>query len=250
MQRDKASFILILGDYEMRKNGFRIFSVVIFFVAMVLLTVIAIPLIRSLGNPSEFKAFIDSCGPWGFGMMLFIQVSQIVVALIPGEFVEFVAGTVYGWLGGLLFCLFGIAVGQTIIFFLVKFWGKDFAENVAGSKAVSKFKFLQDEKKLRTIIFFLFFVPGTPKDLITYLVPLTKIKFADFLVITLFARIPSVLSSTYAGDAFSNKDFLTLAITYGAIIVFSVAGVICYRIWDEKRMERLSKKNLGNKVSG
>ncbi len=234
----------------MKKNSYKIFSVVLFFVAMILLTVIAIPLIQSLGNPKEFKAFIDSCGPWGFGMMLFIQVSQIVVALIPGELVEFVAGTVYGWLGGLLFCLFGVAVGQTIIFWLVKFLGKDFAEGVAGSKAVSKFKFLQDEKKLRTILFFLFFIPGTPKDLLTYLVPLTKIKCADFLVITLFARIPSIVSSTYAGDAFSNKDFLTLAVTYGAIILFSVAGVICYRIWDEKLSARLSAKKAGDKISG
>ena len=150
-----------------------------------------------------------------------------------GEVVEFMAGCMYGWLGGLLLCLVGVAVGQTIIFGLVKWLGKDFVEAAAGSKAMDKLKFLKDEKKLRLIIFFLFFIPGTPKDMITYIVPFTKIKLRDFIVPTLIARIPSIVSSTYAGEALVENDYKTLIIAYGAILIVSLIGIGIYKIYEK-----------------
>ena len=110
-------------------------------------------------------------------------------------------------------------------------------------KAMNKFKFLQDEKKLKSLIFFLFFIPGTPKDLITYIAPLTKIKLRDFMIITLIARIPSVISSTYGGSALAEQNFLKAAIIYGIITLFSLAGIIIYRIWDKKHTQKLMQNN-------
>lgn len=222
----------------MQKKTFNIFSAVVFLVAMILLTLITIPLLKSYNNPQEFKNYIDSFGIWGFFIMLLIQVAQIIVALIPGELVEFVAGTIYGWFWGLLFCSLGILIGQAIIFKSVKFFGRDFVTAVAGSKTMNKFSFLQDSKKLRVIVFLLFFIPGTPKDLITYIAPLTKIRMSEFLLITLIARIPSVVSSTYAGDAFANQDFKTLVLVYVGIALFSLCGLIIYNIWDKKTAKK------------
>ncbi len=226
----------------MKKNAFKIFSVTVFAIAMFMMLIITIPLIKSYNNPDAFRAYIEDFGAWGFLMMMFIQISQIIVAIIPGEVVEFVAGTMYGWLGGWIFCSIGIVIGQFIIFKAVRFFGRSFVEKVAGSEKLKKFKFLNDVKRLKSILFILFFVPGTPKDLITYIVPLTKIKLMDFLVITFFARVPSVISSTYAGDAFSDKNFMKLLIVYALIVVFSVAGALIYRVWETKHEAKLKEK--------
>jgi len=129
-------------------------------------------------------------------------------------------------------------VGQSIIFCVVKALGKDFVEKAAGSDALKKFKFLQDEKKLKTLIFILFFIPGTPKDLITYVVPLTKIKLKEFLVISLIARTPSVISSTYAGSAYSDHQFIHMAVAYGVIIVVSAIGILIYKKIEKRRLEK------------
>ncbi len=228
----------------MKKNTFKTITFIVYVIAIIIMAIIVIPLIKNYKNPQDFKAFINSMGPWGFVMMLFVQVAQIIVALIPGELVEFVAGTIYGWFGGMIFCLIGIALGQFIIFKAVKLFGKDFVDKAAGSNTLNKFKFLQDEKRLKTVIFLLFFIPGTPKDLITYAVPFTKISLRDFLIITILARIPSVVSSTYAGDAYAAKDFWTLAIVYGIIIVFSLTGVILYRRWENKQSKKTVDKAL------
>jgi len=215
------------------KKTYKYVSLTVFLVAMLALTGIAIPFINSIKEPEKFKAFINQFGAFGIVVMFLIQVAQIIVALIPGEVVEFMAGCMYGWLGGLLLCLVGVAVGQTIIFGLVKWLGKDFVEAAAGSKAMDKLKFLKDEKKLRLIIFFLFFIPGTPKDMITYIVPFTKIKLRDFIVLTLIARIPSIVSSTYAGEALVENDYKTLIIAYGAILLVSLIGIGIYKIYEK-----------------
>lgn len=227
----------------MKKNGFRIISAIIFVIALALLALITVPLITTHKNPQEFKAFIDSYDAWGLPIMLFIQLAQIVVAIIPGELVEFVAGTLYGWFWGLIFCLVGIALGQTIIFKAVRYFGKRFVEKIAGSDALTKFKFLQDEKKLKTVVFILFLIPGTPKDLLTYAVPLTKISLKSFLIITLIARIPSVLSSTFAGDAFSDRKYITLIVAYCVILIFSGIGVLCYHLWSKKHGKKQKETN-------
>ena len=216
------------------KRAYKYISIIIFFAAMAVLTLIAIPFIRSFNEPEQFRAFIDKFGILGIFIMLLIQIAQVVVAMIPGELIEFVAGSMYGWLGGLVVCLLGIALGQIIIFKLVKTFGKDFVEAAAGSSAMSKLKFLKDEKKLKRVIFLLFFVPGTPKDLLTYAVPITSISLRDFITITLFARIPSALSSTYAGDAFAESKFKTLIVTYLTIGVISLIGMGIYKLYVRK----------------
>jgi len=226
----------------MKNKGFRIFSLILFILAVGLMAVLVVPLIQSYNNPTEFKAFIDSYGPWGLPIMLFVQLAQIVVAIIPGEIIEFVAGTLYGWFLGTLFCLVGVAIGQTIIFKAVRYFGKRFVEKFAGSEAIRKFKFLNNEKQLKTTIFLLFFIPGTPKDLLTYVVPLTKISLKEFLAITLVARIPSIISSTFAGDAFSEHNYLVLIVAYSIILICSGIGILFYRYWSKKHGKK-HKKN-------
>lgn len=223
------------------KKTYKYVSLTVFVVAMLALTAIAVPFIDSVKEPEKFKAFINQFGAFGIVIMFVIQVAQIIVALIPGEVVEFMAGCMYGWLGGLLLCLAGVAVGQTLIFKLVKSLGKDFVEAAAGSKAMDKLKFLSDDKKLKLIIFFLFFIPGTPKDMITYIVPFTKIKLRDFIVLTLFARIPSIVSSTYAGEALVENDYKTLIIAYGVIIIVSLVGIGVYKLYEKKVDKNLRK---------
>ncbi|MBQ7399666.1 MAG: TVP38/TMEM64 family protein [Clostridia bacterium] len=222
----------------MKKDKFKLYSIILYILAMILLTLIAIPLIRSYDNPDEFIAFIDSFGAFGFILMMFVQIAQVIVAFIPGEIIEFVAGTLYGWFGGLIFCLLGVAIGQCIIFTAVRYLGESFVEKAAGSKAMTKYKFLRDENKLKTIIFILYFLPGTPKDILTYIVPLTKIKLCDFLIISVFARIPSIVSSTYGGYAFSEKDYISLAVIYGAILVITTVGALTYRAWNIRHSDK------------
>ncbi len=223
----------------MKNKTFKIFTAILYLISLVILTFICLPLIKAFicGEPEIFTDYIHSFGGFSIIVMMFMQVAQIVVAFIPGELIEFVAGTLYGTFGGLFFCLLGIGIGQAIIFICVRLIGSDFANHGAGARMISKFSFLQSEKKLKTIAFILYLIPGTPKDLLTYIFPLTKIKFSDFIIITLFARIPSVLSSTLGGEAFADKNFIRLFVIYALIAIITLIGWLIYNISTRKNKD-------------
>lgn len=77
-----------------------------------------------------------------------------------------------------------------------------------------KFKFLHNAKKLNLIIFILFFIPGTPKDVLTYIIPLTSVKPLHYFVITTVARIPSIITSTFAGSAIDKGQWLEMILIF------------------------------------
>lgn len=220
-----------------KNKVFNIVSTVVFAVAVAILTYLALPLAKNFTDTVAMQEYVQSLGAIGAVVLFFLQVAQVVIAIIPGEVVEFLSGTLYGWFGGLLLDLLGIAAGQCIVFYLVRTLGRGFAERVAGSEKLKKYKFLQDEKRLKKLVFTLFFIPGTPKDTITYVVPLTKLKFKEFMLISLVARIPSVVTSTIAGDSLISGGIFTTIVIYLTVGLVSLLGVLFYSRWEKKHSE-------------
>ena len=66
------------------------------------------------------------------------------------------------------------------------------------------------------------------KDLITYFVGLTDIKLGSFLIISLIARIPSVLSSTFGGHLIGTGEYTDALLLYIITGVFSLIGLSIY----------------------
>ena len=98
------------------RKAYKYISLIIFIIAVLAISSILVPFLQSFGEPEEFRAFIGKFGAFGIVVMLLIQIAQIIVTLIPGELVEFLAGCMYGKFGGLLVCLAGAGIGQAIIF--------------------------------------------------------------------------------------------------------------------------------------
>ena len=189
------------------------------------------------GNYELFKEYIDSFGLYGYLIFLGIQFLQIFFALIPGEFVEFGAGYIFGAIEGFFLCMLGIAVASTIIFFMVRIFGKKLFEIITSKKDFDKLKFLNSENKLNLTTFFLFLIPGTPKDLLTYFMGMTKMKYSTFILIIMIARIPSVITSTIAGAGFAERRFLFAIIVYAVTGALSLGGMLLYRRYIKRRQE-------------
>lgn len=192
------------------------------------LTVALIPIFASYNDSERLLTYIESFGAWGAFVLLAIQIFQIIVALIPGELVEFVAGALYKTVLGTVICILGVAIGEFLVFKFVKFLKRRHPERIKIPQKFEKLKFLNDEKKLEYIIFLLFFVPGTPKDVLAYFVPLTKIDIKRFLFLSCIARIPAVMSSAYAGATFATGDLMQTITIYAVIGLVSLVGIFVH----------------------
>ena len=138
---------------------------------------------------------------------------------------ELAAGLLYGTWGGLLICLTGILLGSSMIFAIVRRFGRPLVQRLVDEESIQKYAFLTDARKLDTLIFLMFLIPGTPKDTLNYLCPLTSISPVRFLVLSTFARIPSVISSTFAGANFAEGNLLASVIVLGITSAVGLLGI-------------------------
>lgn len=143
------------------------------------------------------RDYIQSFGAAGWIVFLVLQILQVFIALIPGKLLESVAGFVLGPVFGTLLCYAGVAIASSLVFVLTRKFGVKLVEVFISREKINQLRFLNTEKKRDLLIFLAFFIPGTPKDLLTYFVGLTEIRLGAFLVISLVARIPSVVTSTF-----------------------------------------------------
>ena len=88
---------------------------------------------------------------------------------------------------------------------------------VTGKRNKQRF---QKSGKLNIVVFILFLIPAMPKDVFTYLVPLTDMRMRTFLILATIGRIPGVMVSTYAAAGLAEGQITT------SLIIFGVAAAI------------------------
>jgi len=209
------------------KRRFIIF-IILFISFTALLGLIFLPLIRDLQNieyREEFSSWVAGLGIWGVIILFGLQVLQVVVAVIPGGPVQLIAGAAYGAWAGLLILVTGCAVATALVFFMVRKFGQPFIIRFFGADVMNTWGFLKDEKKTALVTFILFLVPGTPKDTLTYLAPLTKLSLSQFTLISLLARLPAMLSSTVMGDAVMQGNWGILILVFGLTALIGILGI-------------------------
>lgn len=215
--------------------------VIVFVAVMGILTLILWPYVEGLATPEgreAFKVWVDGLGFGGWLVTLGIQLLQIFVALIPGEPVELMLGYVWGpWLGTLT-CLIGIFIGTATIFLLVRKFGMKFVSRFVDPEELKRYKFLRDKNKVDFTVFILFFIPGTPKDALTYIAPIAPIGAVKYLLIATFARIPSIITSTILGDSIADGKWVLALVVFAITAVISVLGIILGNRYIEHRKKK------------
>ena len=129
--------------------------------------------------------------------------------------------------------MLGTFIGSLVFIALSKLFGKKFVNVFFPIEKINSIKFLQDEKKVYFSLFFIYLIPGTPKDILTYAASITNINMVKFMIITSIARIPSIITSTIVGAEIMEQNYWLAA---GIFIGTGALSIICSIIYN-----RLSK---------
>lgn len=167
--------------------------------------------------------------------MVLITALQVVVAFIPGELVEIAAGLVFGTVPGTLLVLLGVMIGSVVAILLTRKLGLKFFKTFFPDTDINSLPLLNDPKERNLMTFLLFLIPGTPKDMLTYVIGLTDMKIWQYLLLTSVARIPSIISSTAGGDAFGSSDLMLAVYIFAGIAAVSLAGYVIYQNITKKK---------------
>lgn len=187
------------------------------------------PMMSIFKDPQALRQQLQQLGILGQIMFIGIMVLQVIFVFLPGEIVEVMAGFLYGPIGGLILCMIGSAIGSTLIFIFVKTFGIQFIQKMVSLEKINQITFLKDKEKRNILCFIVFFIPGTPKDILTYCIPLTDMKLSTFLFITTIARIPSIITSTISGHAIGVENYMFSLFVFAITGMISLFGIYIYR---------------------
>lgn len=176
-------------------------------------------------------------------VMILICAVQVIVAFIPGEVVEIAAGYAFGHIMGAVLCTVGITLGSVCAILIARRFGRKLVEAFYPREKLDSLPILNDPKKRNALTAILFLIPGTPKDLITYIVGLTEMSIPLYILLTTICRFPSVFISTLGGDALGENKLYRAVIFFVIAAVVSGVGYLIYLTIQKKT----SKKNTEDK---
>ncbi len=193
------------------------------------------PMISFVSEPEKFRVWVDSHGLWARVAFVLMVFFQVVLALIPGEPLEIGAGYAFGAVEGTILTVIGTVLGSMAVFYLVKRWGIKLCEVFFPREKILSLRILKNKKRRDILSFIVFFLPGTPKDLLTYFLGLTDIKLSQVLFLSGVARLPSIITSTLGGDALGVKKYTTALLVFGITLTLSGIGLLIYKKITSKR---------------
>lgn len=185
-------------------------------------------------NPQMFRDFVEEHYALGVLIMLFMFIIQVILALIPGGLLEVACGYAFGSVAGGIIAVSGIMTGSALTIIFVRKFGRKFAELFYSKEKLDSISILKDKKKRNILVFLVFLIPGTPKDLLTYVVGLTDMSIPMYLLLTGIARTPAILVSTIGGDALGLENYWQGLLFLGGLIVASLIGVLIYKKMHKK----------------
>ena len=183
-----------------------------------------------VGSPAAVRALVEARPVLARLAIVGVNVAQIVVAVIPGEPVELASGYALGFWEGTLSCLVASAVGSTLVFFAVRRWGKRVVGLFFSPERLDEVAWLKDTARLELVMFLVFLIPGTPKDLLTYAAGLTRMRYRALLPIVTVGRIPSVVTSTFAAAALGAGKWEMTLVALGIGVALALAGGAVYAL--------------------
>lgn len=197
---------------------------------------------RHFSNADAIKAFIDEHYFLGLIIMTLLCAIQVVIALIPGELLEIAAGYAFGGLVGTLVCMVGLTLGSVVAILLARRFGRRLVESLYPREKIDALPILNAPKKRNAMTFLLFLIPGTPKDLFTYVIGMTDMSIPLYIALTAIARIPSIVMSTIGGGALSDDKLGHAIIIFIVAAVVSGCGYLAYLGIQSRHKKNMSSK--------
>ncbi len=149
-------------------------------------------------RPPADDPLLESYGPLSVVVFIVLQVLQVILAPIPGEVTGFIGGFLYGPVLGTVYSTIGLTIGSWLAFGLAHWFGLPLVERFVKPSLIQRYdKFMA--RQGTAVAFFLFLIPGFPKDSLCYILGLSHMKAGPFLVISTVGRLVGTIGLSISG---------------------------------------------------
>lgn len=207
----------------------------IFKLILLLLILIGLPLyiyfyhydlIELFSDIESVEAFFDNYKAESVFIYIGIQILQIVICIIPGQWLQFASGYMHGFWLGYLYSIIGAFLGSVLTYYIAKILGNDAMHLIFGEERITEFLQKLNSKKAVVLVFLIFLIPGVPKDLCNYAAGLSEMKLKPFLVVSLIGRTPGMMGSLLIGRQIGNGGYVSAVVIAAVAVILFALGII------------------------
>lgn len=221
---------------------------VLILVAVAVIVVLLFALALSGGNLQLLKSLVGSdlsdeelslqlmeFGWRGYVVIGALAALQVVCTFLPAEPVQVLGGFTFGFPIGLLCCMVGVLLGNSLIYLLQKTFG-DRLRGFFVKKLNLDLNRIARSSKALLITFILYFLPAIPYGMICFFAASMGMSYRRYITVTCLGSLPSVCIGVGLGYmTIASDPALTLCV-FGALI-----AIVLVMIW--KREVLFAKLN-------
>ena len=124
-----------------------------------------------------------------------------------------------------MYSTIGLTVGSALAFLLGRWLEVHFVARIVRPETLKRFDFLM-ERQGALVAFFLFVIPGFPKDYLCFILGLSQMPLRLFLVLSTVGRLPGTLMLTLQGAKVYQGDYLFSAILIGLCLLLGLSPLL------------------------
>lgn len=168
-------------------------------------------------NEERLSEFVEELGWFGPLALILMNTLQIVVAPIPGYFVQAAAGYLYGPFWGGVWATCGLMCGSMLAMALTRHFGRPLAVAMIGSDRLDQWE-LTTHSTSPWVWFLLLIAPLG--DIPYFLAGLARVSYQRIALTTLFVRAPTVFAWSAIGAGVVVLEWWQL------VAIFALLGVL------------------------
>lgn len=153
-------------------------------------------LLDLVSDRARIEVWLTGLGPWGPLALVLLNTLQIVVAPIPGYFVQAAAGYLFGALAGGFYGMIGMAAGAALATSLARWYGRPLVTRLAGAERLQRWEGIIHSDSIWPWFILLL---GPVGDIPYFIAGLTRVSVWKIVLIALVLRTPSVFVAAAVG---------------------------------------------------
>ncbi len=169
----------------------------------------------------EMQDLLGDFGWRGYVLIIVLSALQVLCTVMPAEPIQVLSGFTFGIPGGLALCVFGVTIGNVLIYVLQKTFGDKF-RGFFIKKLHLDLEAISTSTKCMMIIFILYFLPAIPYGMICFFAAGTGMSFRRYFLVTLLGTIPSEALGVILGHMTISSNWIITLCTFIIIVLLLV----------------------------
>lgn len=186
-----------------------------------------IALLRSIfAEKHRGEALQDKLSDLGFRghfTVAILSMLQVLLAFLPAEPVQVIAGLSFGFPVGLICCAIGVFLGNLIVYLLYLVFGDKLRDYFVKNLHIN-FEKAAVSEKIVLLIFILYFLPAIPYGMICFFAASVGMKYPRYAAVTFLGSLPSICIGVGLGNmAIVRGWMVSLGVFIALLLILAVA---------------------------